>query len=53
MQKTRHGDYFQILSFFLRKKALYEVKPSGLQLCFNIFQYLLTWHTIKTNWVKL
>ena len=44
---------FRFFLFFLRKKALYEVKPSGLQLCFNIFQYLLTWHTIKTNWVKL
>ena len=35
MQKIRQGNSFQT-SFFL-KKALYEVKASGLQLHFNIF----------------
>ena len=35
-QKRRLGDYFQAsYSFF--KKALYEVKPRGPQLSFNIF----------------
>ena len=34
--------------FLFFKKAVYEVKASGLQLSFNIF-----WHTIKTNCIKL
>ena len=38
---------------FLKKKALYEVKASGLQLSFNMFREPLTWHAIKTNCVKL
>ena len=38
--------------FLLFKKALYEVKESGLQLSFNMFQYSSTWHTIKTNCIK-
>ena len=33
----RQGDYFQT-SFFFLKKALYEVKASGMQLCANVFQ---------------
>ena len=39
--------------FFLFQKALYEVKASGLQLSFNIFRELSTWHTVKTNYKKL
>ena len=39
--------------FFFFKKALYEVKTSGLQRNFNIFRYSSTWHTIKTNCIKL
>ena len=35
MQKTRQGNQFGACWFF--KKALYEVKTSGLQLSFNIF----------------
>ena len=35
--------------FLLVKKALYEVKASGLQLSFNTFRKLSTWHAIKTN----
>ena len=41
----------QKMRFF--KKALYEVKASGLQLSFNIFRQPSTWHTIKTNCIKL
>ena len=33
----RQGDYFQT-SFFFKKKALYEVKVSGMQLSANVFQ---------------
>ena len=32
-----------------KKKALYEVKASAMQLNFNIFQKLSTWYRIKTN----
>ena len=35
MQKMRQGDKFETSLFF--KKAMYEVKASGLQLSFNIF----------------
>ena len=35
------------------KKALYEVKACDLHLSFNIFQLPSTWHTIKTNYIKL
>ena len=35
----RQGDQFKPLLFF--KKALYEVKASGLQLSFNIFRIAL------------
>ena len=35
------------------KKALNEVKARSVQLSFNIFGYPSTWHTIKTNWIKL
>ena len=35
------------------KKALYEVKACVLQLSFNIFRLPSTWHTIKTNYIKL
>ena len=35
------------------KKALYEVKACALQLSFNIFRLPSTWHTIKTNYIKL
>ena len=39
--------------FFFFKKALYEVKTSGLQRRLNIFRYSSTWHTVKTNCIKL
>ena len=39
--------------FLFFKKALYDIKGSGLQLSFNIFRYHSTWHTIKTNYMKL
>ena len=39
--------------FLYFKKALYGVKASGQQLGFNIFRQPLTWHTIKTNCIKL
>ena len=35
------------------KKAYYEVKESGLQLSFSMFEQPSTWHTIKTNCIKL
>ena len=35
--------------FLFFKKALHEVKASGLQLSFNIFRLPFTWHTIKTK----
>ena len=38
---------------FIFKKAQYEVKASGLQLNFNIFQQPSIWHTIKTTCMKL
>ena len=40
------------LSLFFRK-VLYEVKASGMQLSFDIFWQPSTWHTIKTNHLKL
>ena len=40
-----------LFSFF--KKAYYEVKESGLQLSFSMFEQPSTWHTIKTNCIKL
>ena len=39
--------------FLFFKKALYEVKASGLQLSFNHFRQSSTWQTIKTKYVKL
>ena len=39
--------------FLLFKKALYEVKASGLQLSFNIFQLPSTWHTTNTTSTRL
>ena len=39
--------------FLLFKKALYEIKASGLQISFNIFWQSLTWRTIKTDCIKL
>ena len=38
--------------FLFFKKALYEVKASGLQHIFNTFWKPSTWHTIKTNCIK-
>ena len=35
------------------KKKYYEVTARGLQFSFNIFSYPSTWHTIKTNCIKL
>ena len=40
-------------SFYFFRKALHEVKGSGLQFSFNIFQQHSIWYTIKTNCVKL
>ena len=39
--------------FFFFQKAFYEIKSSGLQLNFNIFGQASTWHTVKTNCIKL
>ena len=39
--------------FLLFKKALYQVKASGLQLDFNIFRQPLNQHTAETNCLKL
>ena len=47
----RQGDQFHTSLFF--KKALYEVKASGLQLSFNILRQSSTQHTIKTSCIKL
>ena len=52
MQKKRQGDQFQT-PFCVLKKALYEVKASGPQLRFNIIRQPSTWHTMKTNCMKL
>ena len=35
--------------FLFFKKALFEVKASGLQLSFNIFRQPSTWHTISRD----
>ena len=37
--------------FFI--KTIYEVKTSGLQVIFNIFRQPTSWHTIKTNYIKI
>ena len=39
--------------FFFKKKALYEVKESGLQLSFNMSWQPSYWHIIKTNCLTL
>ena len=39
--------------FLLFEKALFEVKASYLQLCFNIFQLPSTWDGTKGNCIKL
>ena len=39
--------------FLFFKEALYEVKASDLQLSFDIFRQPSTWHTTKTNCIKL
>ena len=41
----------ELLLFF--EKALYEVKANGQHLSFNIFRLPSSWHTIKTNCIKL
>ena len=33
---------------FIFQKAWYEIKASGLELSFNLFQWPLTWHAIRT-----
>ena len=38
---------------FIFKKTFYDVIGSGLQLSFNIFRQPSTWHTRKTNCIKL
>ena len=40
-----------LFAFF--KKALNQVKESDLQLSLNIIRQFTTWHTIKTNCIKL
>ena len=40
-------------SFCFIKKALYEVKTSGLQLSFNHFRQFSAWQTINTKYIKL
>ena len=52
MQKMRQRDQFQTFYLYF-KKALYEVKTSGLQLRFNIFRQPSTWDTIKVNCMKV
>ena len=37
MQEMRQEDSFRTFCFFLKKKALHELKASGLQLSFNMF----------------
>ena len=37
MQEMRQEDSFRTFCFFLIKKALHELKASGLQLSFNMF----------------
>ena len=37
MQEMRQEDSFRTFWFFLKKKALHELKASGLQLSFNMF----------------
>ena len=39
--------------FLFFKKALNEVKAKDLVISFKILQHPSTWHTIKTNCVKL
>ena len=39
--------------FLFARKALYQVKASGLQLSFNIYRQPSTWLTIKTSCVRL
>ena len=46
-------DVFKFSDLFLFLKTLYEVKASGLQLGFKIFRQPSTWHTIKSNYIKL
>ena len=50
--ENNEGDWFQT-SFLFFKKALYEVKASGLQFSFNIFQQVSTLHTLITNYIKV
>ena len=39
--------------FLFFKKALYAVKPNGLQLSFNHFPQSSTWQTIETKYIQL
>ena len=39
--------------FLFFKKALYEIKASGLKLGFNIFRWPSTYHTTKANCMTL
>ena len=48
----RHGNSLQI-SFCFFRKALYQVKASGLELHFTIFRQPSNQHTIETNCLKL
>ena len=52
MLKMRQGSQFQTVFLFF-KKALLQVKASGLQLDFTIFRQPSNQHTIETNCLKL
>ena len=52
MQKMKTERLVSDLFLFF-KKALNEVKASGLELSFDIFRQPTTCHTIKTNCIKL
>ena len=52
MQKMGQGNQFQTAFCFL-KKALYQVKASGLQLDFTIFRQPSNQHITETNCLKL
>ena len=48
----REGNQFQTVFCFF-KKALYQVKTSGLELDFNMFRQPSNQHLIETNCLKL
>ena len=52
MQKMRQENQFQTAFCFI-KKAIYQVKESGLQVDLTIFRQPSIQHTIETNCLKL